>query len=75
MYREVAATVLSCMVGSGLAERAGLPVWSNLTYTQHTPRNMQVLQKAGCEEFIFYTGRGTLLQNADGMVSVIHALT
>lgn len=36
---------------------------------------MQMLRKAGCEEFVFYTSEGTLLQNVDGMVSVVHART
>lgn len=44
------------------------------TYRQHTPRNMQMLQRIGCAYFISNTGKGNLLQNTDGMVSVTHAL-
>lgn len=35
---------------------------------------MQMLQRIGCAYFISNTGKGNLLQNTDGMVSVTHAL-
>lgn len=54
----MAAALLSCVVGSGLTEREGLSVGNNLyLQTTNTKKHANV-QKAGREEFVFYTREG-----------------
>lgn len=59
----------------GSQKEESFPFRTTYPYRQQVPRNMQHYTELDVKNSYFTPVRGTLSHNADGMVSVTHALT